>query len=113
MEELIKELENNQKINIEKGLENRVDIAYIIDRLKNINTIWEYVRGEVLFNIESLVNENYMDYDKECKMLESMTDDDINKITEAIYSQDWLFDVINENMNDAIQKELANYINKK
>lgn len=37
MDELIKELENNQKINLEKGLENTVNISYIIERLKNIN----------------------------------------------------------------------------
>ena len=37
MIELIEELKNNQKINIAKGLENRVNIDYIIDRLEGIN----------------------------------------------------------------------------
>ena len=36
MDELIKELENNQKINFKKGLKNTVNISYIIERLKDI-----------------------------------------------------------------------------
>ena len=36
MDELIKELKNNQKINFEKGLKNTVNINYIIERLKDI-----------------------------------------------------------------------------
>ena len=37
MKELIEELEYNQKINIEKNLENRVNIDYVIERLKDIS----------------------------------------------------------------------------
>lgn len=36
MQEFIDELKHNQKINIEKGLENRVDIDYVIERLEDI-----------------------------------------------------------------------------
>ena len=36
MKEFIDELKHNQKINIEKGLENRVDIDYVIERLEDI-----------------------------------------------------------------------------
>ena len=36
MKEFIEELKHNQKINIEKGLENRVNIDYIIERLEDI-----------------------------------------------------------------------------
>jgi len=36
MKEFIEELENNQKINKENGLVNAVDIAYVIERLKDI-----------------------------------------------------------------------------
>jgi hypothetical protein len=35
MREFIEELKQNKKINIEKGLENRVDIDYIIERLED------------------------------------------------------------------------------
>lgn len=36
MKEFIEELENNQKINEENGLVNVVNIAYVIERLKDI-----------------------------------------------------------------------------
>ena len=36
MKEFIEELKHNQKINIDKGLENRVDIDYVIERLKDV-----------------------------------------------------------------------------
>ena len=36
MKEFIDELKHNQKINIEKGLENRDDIDYVIERLEDI-----------------------------------------------------------------------------
>lgn len=34
--EFLQELEYNQNINFEKDLENRVDIDYVIERLKDI-----------------------------------------------------------------------------
>lgn len=37
MKEFIEELKYNQKINNESGLENRVDIGYVIARLESIN----------------------------------------------------------------------------
>lgn len=36
MEEFIEELKYNQNINLEKGLENRIDIDYVIERLEDI-----------------------------------------------------------------------------
>ena len=36
MQEFIDELKYNKQINIEKGLENRVDIDYVIERLEDI-----------------------------------------------------------------------------
>ena len=36
MKEFIDELKYNKQINIEKGLENRVDIDYVIERLEDI-----------------------------------------------------------------------------
>ena len=36
MQEFIEELKHNQKINFEKGLENRVNIDYVIERLEDI-----------------------------------------------------------------------------
>jgi hypothetical protein len=36
MKEFIEELKHNREVNIEKGLENRVDIDYVIERLEDI-----------------------------------------------------------------------------
>ena len=36
MKEFIEELKHNREVNIEKGLENRVDIDYVIERLYSI-----------------------------------------------------------------------------
>lgn len=113
MNELIKELEYNQKINLEKGLPNIVAIDYIIERLKDIDPIKQYITNEINYNIESLVNENYMEQDEELKKLENLNNKDIENITELIYNQDWLWDIINENMNEAIRSELYKYINEK
>lgn len=47
MREFIEELENNQKINLEKGLENKVDISYVIERLENIvnnDDVYGYIK---------------------------------------------------------------------
>lgn len=113
MDKLIKELEYNQKINLEKGLSNTVAIDYIIERLKEIDPIRQYITNEINYNIESLVNENYMEQNEELEKLENLTDKDIENITELIYNQNWLWDIINENMNEAIRSELYTYINKK
>ena len=36
MKEFIEELKHNRNVNIDKGLENRVDIDYVIERLEDI-----------------------------------------------------------------------------
>ena len=45
MKEFIEELKHNQEVNIENGLENRVNIDYVIERLEE--------------NIEKLLNSVY------------------------------------------------------
>lgn len=37
MREFIEELKHNQNINFENGLENRVDVDYVIERLEDID----------------------------------------------------------------------------
>lgn len=36
LREFLEELEYNQKINLEKGIENRIDIDYVIERIIGI-----------------------------------------------------------------------------
>lgn len=112
MREFIEELENNQKINLEKGLENRVDIDYVIERLKNISIYRELIKNEIEFNIENYVNDDCNDYqDKE--LIYNISDDDLDLMIDKIDDNDWLWDNINMSLNDAITDEIENYLNDK
>jgi hypothetical protein len=78
MNELIKELEYNQKINKEKGLENKIDIGYVIERLEYINVWFEVAKNEVITAIEDIYNDDlYKGYEEK---LEKISDDEINSI---------------------------------
>jgi aminopeptidase N len=112
MREFIEELENNQKINLEKGLENRVDIDYVIERLKNISIYRELIKNEIEFNIENYVNDDCNDYqDKE--LIYNISDDDLDLMIDKIDDNDWLWDNINMSLNNAITDEIENYLNDK
>ena len=112
MREFIEELENNQKINLEKGLENRVDIDYVIEKLKNISIYRELIKNEIEFNIENFVNDDCNDYqDKE--LIYNISDDDLDLMIDKIDDNDWLWDNINESLNYAITDEIENYLNDK
>lgn len=78
MREFIEELENNQKINLEKGLENKVDISYVIERLNDINVWFEVTKNEVITAIEDIYNDElYKGYENK---LERISDEEINEI---------------------------------
>lgn len=112
MREFIEELENNQKINLEKGLENRVDIDYVIEKLKNISIYRELIKNEIEFNIENYVNDDCNDYqDKE--LIYNISDDDLDLMIDKVDDNDWLWDNINMSLNDAITDEIENYLNDK
>lgn len=112
MREFIKELEDNQKINLEKGLENRVDIDYVIERLKNISIYRELIKNEIEFNIENYVNDDCNDYqDKE--LIYNISDDDLDLMIDKVDDNDWLWDNINMSLNNAITDEIENYLNDK
>lgn len=78
LDKFIEELEFNQNVNVEKGLENRVDIDYVIERLKGINVWFEVARNEVKAAIEDIYNDElYNGYQEE---LNKLSDEDINTI---------------------------------
>ena len=59
MKEFIEELKHNQKINIEKGLENRINIDYIIERLEeNIEKLLDNVYY-FEYHSKNLTNKQY------------------------------------------------------
>ena len=72
MKEFIEELKYNQNINFEKGLENRIDIDYVIERLEDI-------QKELLKNIE------YFDYHN--KNLNKSQYEKINNVKENLTSK--------------------------
>lgn len=104
MYELIKELENNAKINKEKGLENKVDIDYIIERLNGISIWKEYIKGEIDFNIETLVNDECLDEETEQKLME-LNEEDIN-----FYIEEYLDDYDFSDFNEYIEETLLRFI---
>ena len=78
MDKFIEELKYNQKINLEKGLENKIDISYVLERLNDINVWCEVARNEVITAIEDIYNDElYKGYEEE---LTNITNEEINRI---------------------------------
>lgn len=107
MFELIQELKNNKKI---KNT-STVNIDYIIGRLEDINILEEYIKNEIIFNIENLVNEDYPEKSEDAKKLENLNNNDIEKICNNLIKNDWLISAMNETLNESITDELYHYIN--
>ena len=108
MKEFIEELKYNQNINFEKGLENRVDIDYVIERLEDINICDEYFKNEVEFNIENLINDECV-YEEDLQKIQNLTNEDIKKIAEEISYDDYTCERLNEEIEDTI----FHYIHRK
>ena len=49
IEDFIKELEGNKKLNKRKGLQNNIDIDYVIERLKDIQLDYELADNYIEF----------------------------------------------------------------
>ena len=111
MKEFIEELKHNREVNIEKGLENRVDIDYVIERLKDIDILEEHIKNEVNYRIETLVNDDCLDYQKK-EDLYSMSDEVFNNIVNKICDDDSLIESINITFNEAIDEELWLYLDR-
>ena len=87
MKEFLEELKYNQNINLEKGLENRVDIDYVIERLENIentrNEYFEVCKSEIITAIEDLYNDElYGEYQDK---IENINESDINTLSWKLY----------------------------
>ena len=104
MKNLIEELEYNKKINEEKGLENKVDIGYILLRLKGIDIYEEYIKGEINFTIETMVNDEYISEEDKEKLL-NLTEKDISYIYDNIG-----YNGYENTLSEEIQYELNKYI---
>lgn len=96
MKELIEELENNQKINKEKNLENKVDIDYIIKRLENIDIYRELATTMVENSIDDLINDElYINNEKMMKNIDKLDDEDIKNIASDV-DHDCSFAIYND-----------------
>jgi hypothetical protein len=76
----------------------------------DINYLLEYIKEEIEWNIETLVNENYSEGDIEYKKLVNLKKEDIEKIADKIYNDDGFFNIFNELMNDEITSKISDYI---
>ena len=99
MREFIEELKYNQKINMEKGLENRVDIDYVIERLEeiekeeNISPYWNVSKIEVETAIEDIYNDELYNDEETQQKLTNLKDEDINRLADKVYDDDCWRDV--------------------
>ena len=91
MKEFIEMLKYNQNINFEKGLENRIDIDYVIERLEeiekaeNISPYWKVSKCEVETAIEDIYNDDYTDEETQ-KKLTNLKDEDLNRLINSVYN---------------------------
>lgn len=91
MKEFLEELKYNQNINFEKGLENRIDIDYVIERLENIydRPYFNVSRCEVESAMEDIMNDElWMNDAKALKRLENMTEEEINTLAWKVCDED-------------------------
>lgn len=108
MKELLEELKHNKNINMAKGLPNVVDIDYIIERLEDIYVYEEYIKNEIYFNVETMINDDYIN-EEDKEKLAKLNDEDIQPIIDDIMYDDYR----NSSLNSDIQFELNKLISKK
>lgn len=75
MKEFIEELKHNQNINYEKGLENRIDIDYVIERLERINNSTYDNGGILIGNIDSVIKKLKREIEKDIDMSDVSTEE--------------------------------------
>lgn len=92
MKEFIEMLKYNQNINFEKGLENRIDIDYVIERLEEIeketdvSPYWKVSKCEVETAIEDIYNDELYNDEETQQKLTNLKDEDINKLADYVYN---------------------------
>ena len=98
LKEFIQEVEHNIEVNKEKALENRIDLDYVLERLKDIEkeykSVSNYQRGirdEIDYVIETEVNENI-----EKEYLTEIPNEELDRIATLIVDDDELNCVLNE-----------------
>ena len=104
MRELIKELLNSNK--------DTIRIDYIVEKLKNIYVLEEYILNEIDFEIDNIINDEYEEKEIIDKVA-NFKDEDLNKIKNEVLDNDWLWSEVNSLVNDAIRREIFIYLKDK
>lgn len=96
MKDFIEELKYNQKVNLEKGLENRVDIDYVIEKLESIDVYRELATIMVRNSIDDLINDElYMNNEKMMNNIDKLDDEDIRNMASFV-DYDCSLDIYND-----------------
>jgi hypothetical protein len=106
MREFIEELKYNQKINFEKGLENRIDIDCVIERLENINFYYETSRLEIETAIDDIYNDELYNDKETQKKLENLTMDDIDRLANYVDDDSDVWTGVYESARYYVLKEI-------
>lgn len=96
MKEFIEELKHNREINIEKGIENRIDIDYVIERLEDIDVYRDLCITMVENAIDDIINDElYMNDETIMNNIDKLDNEDINNIASDV-DHDCEFDIYSE-----------------
>ena len=74
----------------------------------------EYLKGEITFVIENLINDNYMEQEnkEDYEKVEKLTDKDIDNICKELTNSISFMNYINEIINNEIEDTIFHYIHK-
>ena len=85
MKELLEELKRNREINLEKGIENRVDIDYIIERLEDVDVYRDLCITMIENAIEDLINDElYMNNENMMNNISKLDNEDIRNMASDV-----------------------------
>ena len=109
MREFIEMLKYNQNINFEKGLENRIDIDYVIERLEeiekdNVSVYYKVAKDEVEMAIEDIHNDELYCYDEE--LMKQLDNINIDEIADKVYDDDDCWRDVYESARYYVLKEI-------
>lgn len=112
MREFIEMLKYNQNINFEKGLENRIDIDYVIERLEEIeketdvSPYWKVSKIEVETAIEDIYNDELYNDKETQEKLTNLTDDDIDRLANYVDDDSDVWTGVYESARYYVLKEI-------
>ena len=95
MYELIKELKENKN--------DTIRIDYIIKKLENISAYEEFLKNEIDFNIETLMNDENIE-EEQIEKLMHLSSKDIDDIMENVEKVNYIWEELSENIQYFINK---------